>query len=67
MCAIKIDGNLGCWNPNNNNSSEAIPEKYKNDIKQIDSNMLKTCVVTNQNKVKCWSYEEYLKIPKDYS
>ena len=52
---MKNSGELGCWDPNSMLFNELLP-KYKQDIKDIDANLSKTCVITVANKLKCWGY-----------
>ena len=55
ICALKNNGNLGCWNPINQAFDELIPKQSK-DIKVVDTNWYKNCVINNSNAMKCWGY-----------
>ena len=54
LCVVKIDGFLICQDYNKDRIEET-PSKYKNGIKLVNTNQYKTCVVTESNKLKCFS------------
>jgi len=33
ICAVKTNGLLGCWNANNNNVFENVPDKFRENIR----------------------------------
>lgn len=33
ICAVKINGVLGCWNANNNNVFEHVPNKFRDNVR----------------------------------
>ena len=53
-CSVKTDGKLGCWNPRTLEFDKLLP-KYSHEVKIVDTNKYKTCVITSNNSFKCWT------------
>lgn len=58
MCAIKVNGALGCWG-NNNTGQATVLTDFNTNIKAVSAGQDHTCAISQTGDLRCWGDDTY--------